>query len=280
MKSRFRILHLEDSEPDCDLIRRLLVEDGIDCEIIRCENREKFIESLEKKDFDLIFADCTVPHFNGHHALAVAREMAPEIPFIFVSGTIEEDSAIESLRNGATDYVLKEHLSRLVPAVRLAVVEADEHAKSLEMEHRLRQAQRLEAVGTLAGGLAHDFNNILTIIKSYTALLPLESERPERVRQIAEIIDRASVRGSELVSQVLAFSRKTDGAFTPTPLNERVREIAPMLQSMLPAEISLEYQLGENLPEIYTDHGQIERVLLNLATNARDAMPDGGSLSF
>jgi len=280
MKSRFRILHLEDSEPDCDLIRRLLVEDGIDCEIIRCENREKFIESLEKKDFDLIFADCTVPHFNGHHALAVAREMAPEIPFIFVSGTIEEDSAIESLRNGATDYVLKEHLSRLVPAVRLAVVEADEHAKSLEMEHRLRQAQRLEAVGTLAGGLAHDFNNILTIIKSYTALLPLESERPERVRQIAEIIDRASVRGSELVSQVLAFSRKTDGAFTPTPLNERVREIAPMLQSMLPAEISLEYQLGENLPEIYTDHGQIERVLLNLATNARDAMPEGGKLIF
>jgi len=280
MKSRFRILHLEDSEPDCDLIRRLLVEDGIDCEIIRCENREKFIESLEKKDFDLIFADCTVPHFNGHHALAVAREMAPEIPFIFVSGTIEEDSAIESLRNGATDYVLKEHLSRLVPAVRLAVVEADEHAKSLEMEHRLRQAQRLEAVGTLAGGLAHDFNNILTIIKSYTALLPLESERPERVRQIAEIIDRASVRGSELVSQVLAFSRKTDGAFTPTPLNERVREIAPMLQSMLPAEISLEYQLGENLPEIYTDHGQIERVLLNLATNARDAMPEGGEADF
>jgi two-component system, cell cycle sensor histidine kinase and response regulator CckA len=280
MESTFRILHLEDCREDCELVRHLLVNDGINCEIVQCDNREKFLQSLEKKDFDLIFADCTVPQFNGHHALEVARRLAPEIPFIFVSGTIEEDSAIEALHRGATDYVLKNRLSRLVPAVRRAIAEAEEKAKSQEMEQRLRQAQRLEAVGTLAGGVAHDFNNILTIIKGYTSLLPLECGEPDRVREIAGIIDRASLRGSELVNQLLAFARKSEGSFTSTALNHRVREIASMLRPALPQNITFELQLEEGLPEIHADPGQVERVLVNLATNARDAMPDGGKIIF
>ena len=280
MQSTFRILHLEDSKEDCELVHRLLIDDGIDCEMIRCENREKFLQALEKKNFDLIFADCTVPQFNGHHALEVAREVAPEIPFIFVSGTIEEDSAIEALHRGATDYVLKGRLSRLVPAVRRAIAEAEEKAKSQEMEQRLRQAQRLEAVGTLAGGVAHDFNNILTIIKGYTSLLPMECQKPERVREIAGTIDRASLRGSELVNQLLAFARKSEGSFTSTALNHRVQEVASMLRPALPPNIAFELQLEEGLPEIRADPGQVERVLVNLATNARDAMPDGGKIIF
>jgi two-component system cell cycle sensor histidine kinase/response regulator CckA len=280
MKSKFRILHLEDSAEDCELVHQMLVNDGIDCEIVRCENREQFIRNLENKKLDLIFADCTVPHFNGLHALELARRLAPEIPFIFVSGTIEEDSAIESLRSGATDYVLKGRLSRLVPAVRRALAETEERAKNQEMEQRLRQAQRLEAVGTLAGGIAHDFNNILTIIKGYTSLLPMECEQPERVREIADTIDRASLRGSELVSQLLAFARKSDGAFTSTALNHRVREIASMLRPAMPQEVAFELHLEEGLPEIHADPGQVERVLINLATNARDAMPDGGRIIF
>ena len=280
MKSTFRILHLEDSPEDCELVEQMLVADGINCEIIRCENRENFARSLEKENFDLIFADCTVPQFNGLHALEMARELAPEVPFIFVSGTIEEDSAIESLRRGATDYVLKGRLSRLVPAVRRAMAEAKEKAKSLEMEQRLRHSQRLEAVGTLAGGVAHDFNNILTIIKGYTSLLPTQCEEPARVREIAGIIDRASLRGSELVNQLLAFARKTEGSFAYTALNERIQEVVAMLRPALPQNIAFELHLEENLPEIYADAGQVERVLINLATNARDAMPEGGKIIF
>jgi signal transduction histidine kinase len=279
-KSKFRILHLEDSPNDCELVHRLLVDDGIDCEIVQCESREKFLRNLEKKNFDLIFADCVLPQFNGHNALEMARELAPETPFIFVSGTIEEDSAIEALRCGATDYVLKGRLSRLVPAVRRALAEVEERAKSQEMEQRLRQAQRLEAVGTLAGGIAHDFNNILTIIKGYTSLLPMESGQPERVREIAGTIDRASLRGSELVNQLLAFARKSEGSFTSTAINHRVWEVASMLRPALPQNIVFELQLEEGLPEIHADPGQVERVLINLSTNARDAMPDGGKIIF
>jgi signal transduction histidine kinase len=280
MKSKFRILHLEDSEDDCELVRQLLVGDGLDCDIVRCDSREQLIEDLEGKDFDLIFADCTLPQFNGIHALELARELAPGVPFIFVSGTLEEELAIESLRNGATDYVLKGRLSRLVPAVRRAIAEAEERAKSQEMEQRLRQSQRLEAVGTLAGGIAHDFNNILTIIKGYTSLLPMECEQPDRVRAIAETIDRASLRGSELVGQLLAFARKSEGVFTSTALNQRVREITSMLRPAMPPNIAFELQLEEGLPEIHADPGQVERVLINLSTNARDAMPDGGRITF
>jgi two-component system cell cycle sensor histidine kinase/response regulator CckA len=280
MKSKFRILHLEDSEADCELVHQLLVHDGIDCDIVRCDNRDKFILDLQSQAFDLIFADCTLPQFNGIHALELACQIAPGIPFIFVSGTIEEDSAIESLRSGATDYVLKNRLSRLLPAVRRAIAETDERAKSQDMEQRLRQAQRLEAVGTLAGGIAHDFNNILTIIKGYTSLLPTEAGRPERVREIAGTIDRASQRGSELVGQLLAFARKSDGSFASTDLNQRIREVASMLRPALPSNIVFELQLEDGLPEIHADAGQVERVIINLATNARDAMPDGGKIIF
>src|SRR5260221_5797442 len=143
MKPKLRILHLEDCQADSEVVRHLLEGAGLDCEIVRPDTRTKFLQALEKKDFDLILADCTLPDFSGIHALELARQHAPETPFIFVSGTIGEDSAIESLRSGATDYVLKDRLTRLVPAVRRAIAEAEERAKSRDMEERLRQAHRL-----------------------------------------------------------------------------------------------------------------------------------------
>jgi len=280
MKRQLRILHLEDSPSDCDLIHQLLANEGLECEIVRREGREEYIRELKQKGFDLIFADCTMPEFGGLHALELAREHAPEIPFIFVSGTIDEDFAIESLRNGATDYVLKERLSRLVPAVRRAIAELNERNKNQDMEQRLRQAQRLEAVGTLAGGVAHDFNNILTIIKGHTSLLMMEANRPDRVNEIAATINHAAQRGSDLVSQLLAFARKSDSTFTSTDINQHIRQITSMLRASLPRNITFELQLDETVPEIHADPGQLERVLINLTTNARDAMPKGGKITF
>jgi signal transduction histidine kinase len=280
MKPPLRILHLEDCESDYELVQQLLVKDGLNCEVVRRDTRAGFIEDLKKRDFDLIFADCTVPEFNGVDALELARQLAPEIPFIFVSGTIGEDFAIESLHRGATDYVLKNRLARLIPAVRRAIAETTERAKSQEMEQRLRQAQRLEAVGTLAGGVAHDFNNILTIIQGHASLLLMESRRPDRVDEIAATINHAAQRGADLVSQLLAFARKSDSTFTSCNINHLVRGITAMLREAMPRNITFELQLDDSLPEIDADPGQVERVLVNLATNARDAMPNGGKLIF
>lgn len=280
MKPQLRILHLEDSENDCELIKRLLANDGLQCEVVRRDNRDDFVHDLQRGDFDLIFADCTMPEFDGFEAMKLAKQHAPEIPFIFVSGTIGEDFAIESLRNGATDYVLKERLARLIPAVRRAVAEAGEKARSREMEERLHQAQRLEAVGTLAGGVAHDFNNILAIIQGHASLLHLDAERPERVREIASTIVHATRRGTELVGQLLAFARKSESTFTSTDINQQVRGIVSMLKEAMPRNIAFQLQLEESLPEIHADPGQLERVLVNLATNARDAMPNGGRITI
>ncbi|MCE0498906.1 MAG: response regulator [Methylacidiphilales bacterium] len=275
-----RILHLEDSAEDCELIRRLLVEDGLECELKRHDTHSGFVQELEKREYDLIFADCALPQFSGHDALQLSRKVAPEVPFIFVSGTMGEETAIESLRDGATDYVLKQRLSRLVPAVRRALAEAAEKKKNKEMEQHLRQAQRLEAVGMLAGGVAHDFNNILTIIKGHVSLLPAESANPPRVKEISATIDFAAQRGADLVKQLLAFARKSDGSFTSANVNRQVQEIVKMLREAFPRNISFKMELDEQLPEILADPGQLERVVINLATNARDAMPDGGKITF
>jgi two-component system cell cycle sensor histidine kinase/response regulator CckA len=275
---KLRILHVEDSPDDSEIIRQLLIEEGIECEIERRETRDEFVERLRKKDFDLIFADCSLPSFTGLHALELAREHAPDVPFIFVSGSMGEEMAIESLRNGATDYVLKGRLSRLVPAVRRAIEEARERSKGLEMEMRLRQAQNLETVGTLAGGIAHDFNNILTIIKGHASLLDLEANHPDRVGEIAAIIDHAARRGSDLVKQILAFARKSDGTFTMTDFNRLVRDLISMLREAMSRNVTFQLELDENLPHIMADAAQIERVVINLVTNASDAMPRGGPI--
>jgi two-component system, cell cycle sensor histidine kinase and response regulator CckA len=280
MKSPLRILHVEDSEPDSELIGEMLRRGGIDCEIVRRDTIKDYLVNLKSKKFDLIFADCTLPGFSGLHVLELAREHAPEIPFIFISGTIGEDTAIESLHNGATDYVLKNRLSRLVPAVNRAIEEAAEKAKNLAMEQQLQQAHHLEAVGTLAGGIAHDFNNILTIIKGHASLLNTEGNQPDRVAEIAAIIDHAARRGSDLVNQMLAFARKSEGTFAYTDVNLLLQHVAAMLKEAMPRNISFEFQLDGTLPEILGDSGQIERVVINLCTNARDAMPRGGKIIF
>ncbi len=161
-----------------------------------------------------------------------------------------------------------------------AISEVEERTMRQDVEQRLRQAQRLEAVGTLAGGVAHDFNNILTIIKGHSALLLMEMGHPNRVQEIASTIDRASRRGSELVGQLLAFARKSDGSFTATSINQRIQEITKMLREAMPRNINFVINLDESLPDIVADPGQVERVIINLATNARDAMPEGGILTF
>lgn len=280
MKSTLRILHIEDSEADSELIGDMLRRGGVDCEIVRHDTVEEYLHQLKVEKFDLIFADCALPGFSGLKVLELAREHAPNTPFIFISGTIGEDTAIESLHNGATDYVLKNRLSRLIPAVNRAIGEAAEKAKNLAMEQQLRQAHHLEAVGTLAGGVAHDFNNILTIIKGHASLLNLEGHRPERVAEIAAIIDHAAQRGSDLVNQMLAFARKSEGTFAHTDVNQLIRHVAAMLKEAMPRNIGFELQLDESLPEILSDSGQLERVVINLCTNARDAMPHGGKIIF
>lgn len=148
------------------------------------------------------------------------------------------------------------------------------------MEDRLRQAQKMEAVGRLAGGIAHDFNNIITVIDAHADFALHHSADAESRAADIEEIRRASASAARLTRQLLAFSRKQAVAPTPVNLTTTIREVMVMLRRLLGDDVVLETKLSDNLWPVFTDGNQFEQVLLNLALNARDAMPMGGSLTF
>ena len=139
MNSALHILHLEDDFNDAELVQTALEEDGFRFDMTCVETEADFLAALAKNNYDIILADYMLPSFDGLAALAIAHENTPEVPFIFVSGVMGEELAIETLKNGATDYVLKQRLSRLAPAVRRALKEAKEHLKRKKAEEELKK---------------------------------------------------------------------------------------------------------------------------------------------
>ena len=140
MTRPLRILHLEDEPNDVTLIREALALDGLDAQIQNVATQEAFVAALERGGFNLILSDYALPSFDGLAALAIARQEAPAIPFILVSGTLGEEAAVESLRSGATDYVLKHRLTRLGPTVQRALAEAGERESRRKAEESQRES--------------------------------------------------------------------------------------------------------------------------------------------
>ncbi len=403
-----RVLHLEDSLVDAELVKTELQAEGVECNISLVNNEEQFRAALHHEAFDLILADHALAMFSGDSALEIHQTVCPDIPFIFVTGYLGEDLAIETLKRGATDFVLKNNLSRLAPAVRRALREvkmrreqkAAEEARSrseerfkivarvtndalwewdlstdelhwgegihkllgvlpeevepnvgwwhdrihpedrgriqaeliealktgskfwsteygyrradgtyarassraqiiydesghgvrvigalvdmtarLRLEEQLRQAQKMEAVGRLAGGIAHDFNNLLTIISGYTELVLQSSNTASATHRLhLTHVKRAAERASGLTRQLLAFSRQQVLKPQVIDLNEIVLGISPMLRPLIGEDVRLQTALFPVSLPVKADPGQIEQVILNLAANARDAMPTGGEL--
>ncbi|MBU5638820.1 SpoIIE family protein phosphatase [Geomonas sp. Red69] len=158
-QERLRILHLEDDPMDAELVLLTLTSEGLDCEVQVVSRRDEFSVALERGGMDLILADFALPAFDGMTALAMVRQKLPDLPFVFVSGKLGEEAAIESLKSGATDYVLKSRLSRLVPAVQRALTEAQERAKQ-------RQTERdLEVAHAEIEKRAEDYRNLFNSIR-------------------------------------------------------------------------------------------------------------------
>ena len=141
MTSPLRILLLEDDPTDAALVQELLEADNIACEITCVQTRTYFLRGLEDPAINLILADYTLPSFDGFSALMLAQGLRPDLPFIFVSGTLGEEVAIEALKIGATDYVLKSRLSRLAPSVKRALREAADRTHRKQAEEALRRSE-------------------------------------------------------------------------------------------------------------------------------------------
>ncbi|MGF6932543.1 PAS domain S-box-containing protein [Paraburkholderia sp. UCT70] len=206
--SGLRIVLLEDNANDAELIQELLQADHLCCEIVRVQSRADFEAALKTVGIDLILADYQLPAFDGLSALEIAQSERPEVPFILVSGTLGEELAVEALKSGATDFVLKTRLSRLVPAVRRALREASERAERKSVEQALRrsemylaEAQRLSHTGSfgwnLSSGEIYWSDETYRIFELDAAIKPtvqtvIDRTHPDDRIRLQQIIDRAA----------------------------------------------------------------------------------------
>ena len=400
------ILIVEDSDDDARLLVNELQMAGFAPTWKRVETKTDYLANLGGH-LDIIFSDFHLPQFSTVLALELLQQSQLEVPLIIVSGTIGEERAVESLKAWATDYVLKDRMQRLVPAVRRALRESHERAERLnaekklaavrkqldnilehspaviyslkiegkcirpvwisrnvkqfmghpntetdgrvlwlnsihpddtgealdgesqvlqyghavkeyrlrdkngnyrwvrdeqklvldadgrpaeivgswiditaqkQLEEQFRQSQKLESIGQLAGGVAHDFNNILTVIQGHASLLLSEPPVREVAGESLEIINHAAERAAMLTRQLLTFSRKQVMRPKLLDLNQVVADLTKMLHRVLGANISLQANYRPGLPKVRADAGMMEQVLMNLAVNSCDAMPSGGEL--
>jgi two-component system cell cycle sensor histidine kinase/response regulator CckA len=405
-----RVLLVEDSEDDALLIVRELRRGGYVPTWERVEDAPSLRAALSKGAWDVIFSDWTMPEFSALGALGVLKETGLEIPCIIVSGSIGEEAAVAALRAGALDFVAKDMLSRLGPAIerelrekegrkarqqaeedlratnaryrllfdcsplpmwvydtatlafvavneaairhygfsreefsrltiadirpqedvpslldnvarlerndeptvwrhrkkdgsllmaevtghdfelegkRVRLVLANDVTKRLEAqealrksEEQLRQAQKMEAVGRLAGGVAHDFNNVLSVILSYTELMLGDLKPGDPMRTDIEEVRKAGKRAAGLTKQLLLFSRQQVPEQRVLDLNQVVTGMEKMLRRLLGEDVELSLLTSHMVGKIRADPGQIEQVIMNLVVNARDAMPRGGQVTI
>ena len=400
MAKPLRVLIVEDSEDDALLIVRHLGKGGFDVRYERLETGSDMDMALRDRPWDVIICDYKLPKFSLSNALKIAKDSGLDLPFIVVSGMMGEERAAELMRLGVHDLILKDNLSRLVPAIERELKEAEvrrerrEAERLLEMERdmlhnlmanipdsiyfkdlehryvrlneaearilnigspedalgkrleeflpperaklreeeedkifasglpligrdekvpqadgsvrwysasnapirnrqgeivglvgitrditehmesnqRLCHLEKMDALGNLAGGIAHDFNNMLLPIMGLTKLVLKGLPEQSHDRQKLEKVIQASERAKRLVSQILAFSRQGGIKSEKFDAYEVTCETLGLLQSMLPSTIEIKVVLDENAGLIYGDAAQIETVILNLATNAADAM--------
>ena len=281
------VLMVEDSDDDALLLKRELQRRGFDPDVTRVDTGTDLRAALIARSYDVVISDHTMPGFSGEEALKLVKLFDPDLPFIVVSGTRGEEHAVDAMRNGASDFIIKGRLHRLAPVLERELGASDMRAEQRriavaleESQRQLRESQQLEAIGRLAGGVAHDFNNLVASILSYSDLILKSLPPGDAHRDDVEEIKRAGRHAAELTRQLVAFSRQQVLNRAVMNLNELIHDDLGLLQRLVGPDITIDLNLDPDLWRTKVDRLQMEQVFMNLANNARDAMPKGGTLTI
>jgi signal transduction histidine kinase len=296
MSEPIRILILEDRPADAELMLHALRQAGIsqDHQLVTVET--DYLAALETSP-DLILADWSLPQFSGMRALQLMNERGLDIPFIIVSGSIGEEAAVEALRLGAADYLLKDRLTRLGQAVRRALEDkklredrkrAEEQVRKLNAELELRveertrelveaqeqlvRKERLAVLGQLAGGVSHELRNPLSVISSAIYYLKLvQPDAEEKIKQYHAMIEQETFNAEKIISDLLDFAHIESVDREPVSVPELVGRV--LSRFPVPPSVEVRLDFPPDLPMVFADPRQIEQVIGNLTINACQAMP-------
>ncbi|HYM22486.1 MAG TPA: histidine kinase dimerization/phospho-acceptor domain-containing protein, partial [Vicinamibacterales bacterium] len=302
MTAALRILHLEDSTADAALAAATVAGGGIAATIQQVDSRAAFETALAAESFDVILADYNLPSFDGAAAQVTAARICPDVPFIFLSGSIGEDFAVERLKAGATDYVLKDRMARLPSAIHRALREAAERAKRREAEealHRLNteleqrviertnelriariEAERANrAKSDFISRMSHDLRTPLNAILGFAQLLR-EKELDAEDREGVDLILRGGRHLLDLINEVLDIARIEAGhlslSLEPIDASEVVRQAVELVEPLArKRRITLRAPETRELT-VNADRQRLNQILMNLLSNAvKYNRPDG-----
>jgi len=302
-----RILVVDDQAAIVDALCDTLRGQGYDP--VGFTDAEAALANLETGQFDLLLSDLTMPRISGVDLLREAQRRDPDLVGVIMTGDGTIATAVEAMKTGALDYILKPlKMSAILPVLaraltmrRLRVENAAlergirertlqleaalgdleaQTAERLKAEQALMQAQKMEAVGRLTGGVAHNFNNLLMAMDGALQLLDKRLEPDHIGRKYVDCARQAAERGAKVTSQLLAFSRTQRLDLRPTDLCHVLREATPIFTQALGPTIILDLDLDCGNAWALADPDQLELAIINLALNARDAMPDGGKVTL
>ncbi len=272
-----RTLLLVDNNPDdvAAVVEMLLECERLAIDLYQAPDLDAASEWLADHHADLSLLELNLEKRQGVDTLQEFRRRHPMAPVMVLSAEDDLETVVAAAHVGVHDYLVKGQFGRV--RLERAVVQALERRS---VERQILQAQRLEAVGRLAGGVAHDFNNLLMVIQGYATLLRDDVSLTHAAESFASTIVKASERGAALTQQLLAFSRQQVMSRGPVDVNKVVRESRDFLERTIGEQIEVELDLHEDLETLIADDSQLQQVVLNLAINARDAMPGGGTLTI
>jgi signal transduction histidine kinase len=284
-----RVLLIEDSEDDALLVLRELRRGGYNPEFERVEDADAVRRALEQS-WDIIFSDWSMPRLDAIRALSVVKERGVDVPFIVVSGTVTEETAVEALRGGAHDFLPKDRLTRLIPAVERELREAALRAERKAMQNHLIISDRMASVGTLAAGVAHEINNPLAVLignlefiaKELTAMeeVAAANEGSVPVARLFEIHEplrdarEASDRVRQIVRDIKVFSRSDEEKRGPVDVHRVIDSSLRMAGNEVRHRARLVKDFGD-VPAIDANEARLGQVFLNLIVNAAHAIPEG-----